>query len=284
MTRRRLLAALAQSRPGRVSITFDLEMSRNFPTWETTHWDYEKGNLDEAAKRYSVEAARRVRAAGGRMHFFLVGRVLEQESVEWLKEIAAMGHAIGNHTYDHVNLLARRPEDVQFRFQRAPWLMRGRPVAEVLAENIATTTQAMRARLGIAPAGFRTPGGFADGLSGRADLQRMLVDQGFPWVSSKYTRDIAQCQPFRYPETGLLEIPMCPVSDINAFRTEKWPLERFMESTRAGIEWAKANGGVFDFLAHPSCLGVVDPGFRVVDMMCALAQSVTLEDVAQAYR
>ena len=21
-------------------------MSRNFPTWEKTHWDYEKGNLD----------------------------------------------------------------------------------------------------------------------------------------------------------------------------------------------------------------------------------------------
>ena len=30
-----------------VAITLDLEMSRNFPTWETTHWDYEKGNLDD---------------------------------------------------------------------------------------------------------------------------------------------------------------------------------------------------------------------------------------------
>ena len=28
-----------------IAITLDLEMSRNFPTRETTHWDYEKGNL-----------------------------------------------------------------------------------------------------------------------------------------------------------------------------------------------------------------------------------------------
>ncbi len=48
-----------------IAITFDLEMSRNFPTRETTHWDYEKGNLNEDTKRYSVEAARRVKAAGG---------------------------------------------------------------------------------------------------------------------------------------------------------------------------------------------------------------------------
>ena len=33
------------------AITFDLEMSLNFPTWETTHWDYEKGNLNDATKR-----------------------------------------------------------------------------------------------------------------------------------------------------------------------------------------------------------------------------------------
>ena len=63
-----------------IAITFDLEMSRNFPAWETTHWDYEKGNLNEETKRYSVEAARRVKAAGALMHFFAVGRVFEQEN------------------------------------------------------------------------------------------------------------------------------------------------------------------------------------------------------------
>src|SRR3954452_10509298 len=70
-----------------VAITLDLEMSRNFPTWEQTHWDYEKGNLDADTKRYTVEACRRVRARGRGhvIHCFCVGRVLEQEDVAWLK-------------------------------------------------------------------------------------------------------------------------------------------------------------------------------------------------------
>src|SRR4051812_24393116 len=59
-----------------VAITLDLEMSRHYPTWDDMHWDYEKGNLDEATKRYAVEAARRVKAKGGVIHFFAVGRVL----------------------------------------------------------------------------------------------------------------------------------------------------------------------------------------------------------------
>src|SRR5215208_268983 len=81
-----------------VAITLDLEMSRHYPTWDQTHWDYEKGNLDRDTKRYAVEAARRVRARGGRIHFFAVGRTLEQEDVGWLREIVDAGHPVGNHT------------------------------------------------------------------------------------------------------------------------------------------------------------------------------------------
>src|SRR6202007_962849 len=52
-----------------IAFTLDLEMSRNFPTWETTHWDYEKGNLNAETKAYDVEAARRVQERGGRTDF-----------------------------------------------------------------------------------------------------------------------------------------------------------------------------------------------------------------------
>src|SRR5690349_3292695 len=54
-----------------IAITLDLEMARNFPKWEDEHWDYEKGNLDDNLKRYALEAARRVKAHGGLIHFFL---------------------------------------------------------------------------------------------------------------------------------------------------------------------------------------------------------------------
>ena len=282
----------AKSQKARIAITLDLEMSRNFPRWEETRWDYEKGNLDESSKRYSVEAARRVKERGGRIHFFCVGRVLEHKDVTWMKTIAEDGHPIGNHTYDHVNILARKTEDLQFRFQRSPWLIEGKSPSEVIQENIRLTTLALKQRTGIANRGFRTPGGFHSGLNGREDLQRMLLDLGFRWVSSLYpahanTRPKEQpteavygsivaaqtkSQPFAYP-TGLIEIPMSPISDIGAFRTGRWKLKWFLEAIRRAVAWTIEHKAVFDFLAHPSCLGVVDPKFQAIDLICELVKA-----------
>jgi hypothetical protein len=44
----------------------------------------------------------------------------------------------------------------------------------------------LKQRIGIAPAGFRTPGGFNDGLTDRPDLQSMLQKMGYKWVGSRY--------------------------------------------------------------------------------------------------
>src|SRR3989442_15626882 len=79
--------AAAEADKALIAITLDLEMSRNFPTWEQTHWDYEKGNLNAETKQYAVEACRRVKAHGGVIHCFAVGRVFEQENIDWLKKI-----------------------------------------------------------------------------------------------------------------------------------------------------------------------------------------------------
>jgi hypothetical protein len=274
-----------------VAVTLDLEMSRNFPKWEDTHWDYEKGNLNAETKKYTAEACRRVKKSGGVLHCFAVGRVFEQESVSWLKEIAQAGHPIGNHTYDHVNVLAARPEDIQFRFRRAPWLIDGKKPREVILENIRLATAALKTRIGVSPAGFRTPGGFANGLADRADLQEMLADLGFTWVSSKYpahpmsppakepprsvfdgiVKAQQSAQPFIYPK-GLIEVPMSPISDIGAFRNGRWKLEWFLKAIRLGVEWAIDNRAVFDFLGHPSCLYVTDPEFKSIDLVCSLVQ------------
>jgi peptidoglycan/xylan/chitin deacetylase (PgdA/CDA1 family) len=291
-------AAAAQERPpanldkrALIAITLDLEMSRNFPTWAQTRWDYEKGNLNDETKRYAVEACRRVRGHGGVVHCFAVGRVFEQENVDWLEGIVKAGHAVGNHTYDHVNVKAQAVEEVQFRFRRCPWLVEGRKPHEIIRDNVRLTTAAMRQRLGIGPAGFRTPGGFTNGLRDRPDVQQMLQDLGFEWVSSLYPahqaaqankepgadifKSILQAQqtaqPFIYPR-GLMEIPMSPISDIGAFRTGRWHLKHFLRAVREGVEWAIANRAVFDFLGHPSCLYVVDPEFRTVELICELVR------------
>jgi peptidoglycan/xylan/chitin deacetylase (PgdA/CDA1 family) len=303
ITRRRFIAGLASAGSGLalanasppkeplLSITLDLEMSRNFPTWERTEWDYEKGNLNEETKAYALEACRRVRKAGGVIHCFAVGRVFEQANVDWLKEIVRAGHPVGNHTYDHVNVKATRPADLQFRFQRSPWLIQGKTPQEVIVENIRLTNAAINSRLGIAPSGFRTPGGFHNGLADRSDLQRMLLDLGFTWVSSKYPAhktgepstkpskevlaDIVKsqevAQPFVYP-SGLVEVPMSPPSDVTAFRAGRWKLEFFLDAIRHALTRAIETKAVFDFLGHPSCLYVTDPKFETIEMICDVAK------------
>jgi hypothetical protein len=120
----------------------------------------------------------------------------------------------------------------------------------------------------------------------------MLLDLGFTWVSSYYpahdntapevepTESIFQsliaattkAQPFVYP-TGLVEIPMSPISDIGAFRNGQWKLEWFLEAVRRVVVWTIDNKATFDFLAHPSCLGVVDPEFKTIDLICDLVHA-----------
>lgn len=276
----------------KIAITLDLEMSAQYPRRDITEWNFEKGNLDGPTKNYSVDAARLVKNHGGLIHFFCVGRVLEQPQVDWIQEIAAAGHPIGNHTYDHVHMKSTQAVDTQFRFQRAPWLVAGRTAAEVIRENIRLTNEALRQRAGIEANGFRTPGGFNNGLDDRLDLQEMLLDLGFRWVSSKYAAhkmsapkaepndEIYQSivsaqqasQPYRYP-SGLLEIPMSPVSDVTAFRSSYWKLDYFLQAIRLSVEWAIENRKTFVFLAHPSCLVVEDPQMKSIQLICDLVQN-----------
>lgn len=301
-----LFAAPPKPSKARIAITLDLEMSAQYPKREMTEWNFEKGNLDEATKQYSVAAAKLAKELGGVIHFFCVGRVLEHPSVDWLKQIAAEGHAIGNHTYDHVNVKATKPEETQFRFQRAPWLVEGLTAREIIDRNIRVTTKSLKARAGIEANGFRTPGGFNNGLSDKPDVQQMLLDQGFTWVSSKYpthlygkvgevpTSEIlesivkaqADAQPFVYP-SGLIEVPMSPISDVGAFRSTRWSLDSYLKAIRLAVEWAIKNRAVFDLLVHPSCLVVEDPEFKIIRLICDLvraagdrAEIVTLDRIA----
>lgn len=301
-----LFAAPPKPKRARIAITLDLEMSAQYPKREMTEWNFEKGNLDEPTKQYSVAAAKLAKELGGVIHFFCVGRVLEHPSVDWLKQIAAEGHAIGNHTYDHVNVKATKPEETQFRFQRAPWLVEGLTAREIIDRNIRVTTKSLKTRAGIEANGFRTPGGFHNGLTDKPEVQQMLLDQGFTWVSSKYpthlygkvgevpTPDVFEsivkaqvdAQPFVYP-SGLIEVPMSPISDVGAFRSTRWSLDSYLKAIRLAVEWAIENRAVFDLLVHPSCLVVEDPEFKIIRLICDLvraardrAEIVTLDRIA----
>ena len=283
--------AAAPGRPAAIAITLDLAMSRGYPTRDATEWDYQKGNLDDATKRYALKAADVAREHGGVIHFFCVASVLEQPDVSWLRTLADAGHPIGNHTYDHVNVAAATAPDTQYRFRRSPWLVDTKTAQQVVRDNIRLAHVALEERCGIKARGFRTPGGFPDGLRARPDLQDLVQSLGYSWVSSKYpplatcvpgerpTAEVldeivakqAECQPFTYPN-GLVEVPMSPISDVNAFRTNHWQLSWFLEAVRVAVDHAIESGGVFDFLAHPSCLVVEDPDCRSIELICRLAK------------
>lgn len=307
-----LAPAIATAEPkqkAQIVITYDLEMSRHYPKRGMTEWDYQKGNLDEATKTYSLESAKRISDLGGKIHYFCVGRVLEQSNIKWLTDIHELGHPIGNHTYDHVNVSAKTVEQTQFRFQRSPWLVKGKTAFEIILENIRLAEIALQERAGIKCNGFRTPGGFYKGLEDSPEVRKLLLALGYKWISGKYpphqsTRTDdgvnesvyksiveaqANAQPFMY-DNDLLEIPMSPISDVTAFRTNFWKLDEFKHAIKLAVMWAIENGAVFDFLCHPSCMVVEDPKFETITMMADLvkqhsdrAELVTLDQVAKRH-
>jgi hypothetical protein len=206
-------------------------------------------------------------------------------------ELIEGGHRLGNHTYDHIDLMAATCEALQFRFQRSPWLVRGRELLDLIEANIRMTSDAMETRLGVRPSGFRAPYSFDRGLAEREDLQDLLRRCGFAWVSTQYPRheigpagvgpseDVRQeivaaqqrAQPFHYPN-GLLEIPMHPISDIFAFRNGRWRLQCFLEVIGEVMRRAIAQAAVFDLLLHPACLVAMDPDFRTLDLVCEMVE------------
>jgi len=278
-----------------IAITFDLEMAAGYPVKgkprHTYPWDYEKGNLNKETKQYTVEACRQVKAKGGVLHSFLVGQVLEHPSVDWIREIIDEGHPVGNHTYDHVNVMATKLSELQHRFRRAPWLLSDKTLAQAIRENIRLCEVAMQQRLAIKPLGLRTPYAFGQGLDNRLDLQEMLLELGYTWVSSKYkgpsgvkTKDPTEAdfaafvathqnhQPYIYP-TGLIEIPFSPPMDVGAFRSRSWNLDEFLQLLERSVLWAIENRLTYDFGVHPSIMYVEDPEFKAVNLICDLVNA-----------
>ena len=147
--------------PALVAITLDLEMSRNFPVWEATEWDYEKGNLNAETKRYTVEVCRRVKAEAA-----------------WYTRSPSVGSA-SNQTSSGCDRLPRtaprrqshlrpcerqamRLDGHQARFRRSRGWPRRTP-ADLIAENIRLWTIALKDRCGSTWLVFALPAAMPTG-------------------------------------------------------------------------------------------------------------------------
>ncbi len=289
-----------------LSLTFDLEMCSNFPYWSSV-WDHRKGALDDDTKRYVLKLADLARDAGVKFQWFLVGSGLEDADLGHLRRLVADGHAIGSHTYRHVNVKAQTIAQLQVVYQQDPSLAAGLTPTEAIRNELQMTTLQMKQRLGIAPRGFRTPGGFGNGLADVPAVQKLLLDEGFAYASSHYNfparpelwqqareamtsrnpkpslegaelqraqrASIESLQPYRYPG-GLLELPMMGLSDVQSFRNYDLERETWLRLLEHGVEVAHERKLVLSVLLHPCVLAVRDPHAAAVRRLIARAQSL----------
>ncbi len=286
-----------------LSLTFDVEMCTNFPYWGSV-WDHRKGAIDAETKRYVGKLAEIARETGVRFQWFVLGSSLEDPDVEYLKRLTADGHAVGSHTYHHVNVKAKGWDDLQavYRSDPALRLRFSSPIAAIRNE-IETTSALIRERLGAAPRSFRTPGGFAEGLADAPAVSDLLREHGFRCVSSHYRFplpatgagdgaaraealhwSITHLQPYRYPN-GLLEIPMMGLSDIGAFRTLDLERQEWIRLLEGGVDLAAERSLVFSVLMHPCVLACRDPHAASVRRLleraaCRQLPVVTNDDLA----
>ncbi len=276
-----------------VQLSFDLEMVTNFPYW-TSFWNHRKGAIDEATKTYVGKINAKCERYGAKAHYFLVGSLFEDPDIDYLKKTVAAGHAVGNHTYTHVNLKAQDTSRLSGVYDKCPWRASGRSAQEIVQQEIQITTSAIKGCLGVDPKGIRSPGGFPNGLQDAPAVQKMCQEEGFWWVSTHYNDSLYRnyeassseainkvdvsilteafnrsqhvLQPYRY-ESGLLELPLAGITDVVAWRAYRPDLGEWLRMLSEGVDYAHEHGLVFTLTTHPAVLASIDPFCQTVDVI-----------------
>lgn len=264
-----------------LSLTFDIEMSYNFPYWTSDYPDY--GAIDPHVKQYVHTMLDVAKKYDVKFQFFIVGSALEDPDADYLKRLVAEGHALDNHTYRHSNVKAQRVENLHSSYREAPWRAGGLTPIECLRHEIRQTTIGLRRRLGVETSGFRTPGAFPNGLEDVPAVQALLQEEGFRFASAHYRcpaertwhpprgdmeaavrHSLDALQPYRYP-SGLSEIPMMGLSDAIAFRSLDLDRWEYIHHTTVAVDHAHEHGQIYSLLAHPSYLAARDPHCDMLD-------------------
>jgi peptidoglycan/xylan/chitin deacetylase (PgdA/CDA1 family) len=159
---------------GRLLLCFDFEGSYGMP--HDVPYDVAAG-----ARRILDQLAR----FQARAVFFVVGRLAE-EHPEVVRALAAEGHEIGLHGYEHDDLSgydARRLDQ--------------------LGDNLARVTSVVQEITGVRPRCFRAPYLLAPHFY-RAEVYALLRAQGYEWVSNREIRyPVELFRPGRLPAGGM---------------------------------------------------------------------------------
>lgn len=276
-----------------LSLTFDIEMCTNFPYWCDV-WDHRKGAIDPQTKRHIQKLADVAQQLGVKFQWFVVGAALEDDDIDYLRRLVTEGHPVDNHTYHHVNVKAQRFEDLQavYNLEATKPPDRLTPL-DVISHEISATSDLIQQRLGVRPAGFRTPGGFNNGLKDAPAVQELLQQHGFAYCSSHYDcavraekslewqsllreveESVRRLQPYCY-RGGLLEIPMMGISDIHAYRVCDLDRGEFTGLCEHAVEVAVHEDLALSILMHPAVQACRDPHAETVKRL--VDRTITLQ-------
>jgi peptidoglycan/xylan/chitin deacetylase (PgdA/CDA1 family) len=187
-----------------IALSYDLEMCAGYQPDLV-----KRGRILPEVQRYMLELCAVAEAFGVQLHFFYVGNGLD-ETYACLRALLDRGHVLDSHTYTHLPLIT---DDVRR-----------------LDEELALVNELFERRLGWRSTVLRGPGGYQDGLDSRPENQRVILRNGFKWVSCRVDRQArlgdraavlvvaSRLRPYAYP-TGLVEIPFQGFSDRSFFET-----------------------------------------------------------------
>jgi len=205
-----------------ICLTYDTDMAGGYaPPGGSCH-----GHTMPALQEYILRLCDTAESFGARLQFFQIGNGLEDKDVHYLREVLQRGHVVDSHTYSHIALIT---DD-----------------RKALDEELALTNQLLEQRLGWKSTVLRGPGGYHEGLRGYTGNQRIIMKNGFHWVSCEWNRTLleqpleraieapAHDVPYAY-DSGLIELPLQGFTDRVWFETVKMADRELYDAWRA--EW-----------------------------------------------
>lgn len=266
-----------------IALGWDCEMIGDYADTNATGVTH--GHLDDRVIEHMLGLATVAEQADFRLQYFILGQTLEQP-VDFLRDLQSRGHALDQHTYDHLSLISENQEGVR--------------------RQIAHTNELFEQHLGFRPMGVRAPGGYAQALYDHPQTQAMLKSEGLQFVSSHYAtkspsgkydvyadknaHQIMKHHQPRWYDSGLLEIPITGYSDRHFFDLLQRPLDKWITHLQECVDFAYDMGGLLYAPAlHPDTHSRHDPGMETLPALIEYASKkmepvkfVTYREVAEA--
>jgi len=204
-----------------IALTYDTDMAGGYAPDLICH-----SHTMPALQEYILKLCDTAEKFGVHLQFFQIGNGLEDEDIRYLREMLGRGHVVDSHTYSHIPLIT---DDLA-----------------ALDHELALTNELFEKRLGWKSTVLRGPGGYHEGLRGKPENQRIIMRNGFHWVSCEWNRELTNSPleyaiaaagrdvPYAY-NSGLIEFPLQGFTDRVWFETVKMDDRELYDAWRA--EW-----------------------------------------------